>query len=316
MNNIKSYFLFSKEHRSGIFLLIFLIIITQLLYFFLDFSSLKNSSNDTDSKWLLVQSEIDSLNVVSKQEKFKITPFNPNFISDYKGYLLGMSVKEIDRLHQFRLENKFVNSAKEFQNVTKVSDSLLKVISPYFKFPDWVNDNKKHKSNASHKFYNKSQDLIVQKDINTATKEELMAIYGIGDKISDIILQEKDKFGAFVSMDQLEYVWGVSPEVLSHLRKRFFVNPNTQIIKYNINNDIIIKVDRQTISDLHPLKEITQIEIDSKEFIYIYDNKIKKCIVLNTFGKFERSVDLSSNTNRIEIDLNDFTNSCIRRSCS
>ena len=236
MNNIKSYFLFSKEHRSGIFLLIFLIIITQLLYFFLDFSSLKNSSNDTDSKWLLVQSEIDSLNVVSKQEKFKITPFNPNFISDYKGYLLGMSVKEIDRLHQFRLENKFVNSAKEFQNVTKVSDSLLKVISPYFKFPDWVNDNKKHQSNASHKFYNKSQDLIVQKDINTATKEELMAIYGIGDKISDIILQERDKFGAFVSMDQLEYVWGVSPEVLSHLRKRFFVNPNTQIIKYNINN--------------------------------------------------------------------------------
>ena len=236
MNNIKSYFLFSKEHRSGIFLLIFLIIITQLLYFFLDFSSLKNSSNDTDSKWLLVQSEIDSLNVVSKQEKFKITPFNPNFISDYKGYLLGMSVKEIDRLHQFRLENKFVNSAKEFQNVTKVSDSLLKVISPYFKFPDWVNDNKKHQSNASHKFYNKSQDLIVQKDINTATKEELMAIYGIGDKISDIILQEKDKFGAFVSMDQLEYVWGVSPEVLSHLRKKFFVNPNTQIIKYNINN--------------------------------------------------------------------------------
>ena len=236
MNNIKSYFLFSKEHRSGIFLLIFLIIITQLLYFFLDFSSLKNSSNDTDSKWLLVQSEIDSLNVVSNQEKFKITPFNPNFISDYKGYLLGMSVKEIDRLHQFRLENKFVNSAKEFQNVTKVSDSLLKVISPYFKFTDWVNDNKKHQSNASHKFYNKSQDLIVQKDINTATKEELMAIYGIGDKISDIILQEKDKFGAFVSMDQLEYVWGVSPEVLSLLRKKFFVNSNTQIIKYNINN--------------------------------------------------------------------------------
>jgi len=84
-----------------------------------------------------------------------------------------------------------------------------------------------------------------------------------------------------------------------------FDKKNISGIKYNINNDIIIKVDRQTISDLHPLKEITQIEIDSKEFIYIYDNKIKKCIVLNTFGKFERSVDLSSNTNRIEIDLND-----------
>jgi DNA uptake protein ComE-like DNA-binding protein len=236
MNNIKSYFLFSKEHRSGIFLLIFLIIITQLLYFFLDFSSLKNSSNDTDSKWLLVQSEIDSLNVVSKQEKFKITPFNPNFISDYKGYLLGMSVKEIDRLHQFRLENKFVNSAKEFQNVTKVSDSLLKVISQNFKFPDWVNNKNKFQNSTSHKFYAKTKEIIFQKDINTATKEDLMAIYGIGNKISDIILQEKDKFGAFLSMDQLEYVWGVSPEALSDLKKRFFVKPEVQIKKININN--------------------------------------------------------------------------------
>jgi len=63
-----------------------------------------------------------------------------------------------------------------------------------------------------------------------------MAIYGIGDKISDIILQEKDKFGAFLSMDQLEYVWGVSPEALSDLKKRFFVKPEVQIKKININN--------------------------------------------------------------------------------
>jgi hypothetical protein len=40
---------------------------------------------------------------------------------------------EIDRLLAFRKENKYVNSAKEFQNVTKVSDSLLND-GPYFKF--------------------------------------------------------------------------------------------------------------------------------------------------------------------------------------
>ena len=238
MNNIKSYLLFSKEHRSGIFLLIIIIVLIQLLYFFIDFSSFETSSkeNNNSKDWLLVQSEIDSLNAISKDNKFKITPFNPNFISDYKGYLLGMSVDEIDRLHKFRETNKFVNSANEFQVVTKVSDSLLKIISPNFKFPDWVTNKNSYQKNSSHKFYGKTEKVITQKDINTASKEEIMEVYGIGDKISDIILQEKEKFGAFASIDQLEFVWGVSPEALIDLKKRFFVKSNNQIKKININN--------------------------------------------------------------------------------
>ena len=43
---------------------------------------------------------------------------------------LGMSTEEIDRLHTFRSKNKWVNSEKEFQRVTKISDSLLKKIAP------------------------------------------------------------------------------------------------------------------------------------------------------------------------------------------
>ena len=49
-----------------------------------------------------------------------------------------MSAEEIDRLHAYRAKNKWVNTSKEFQHVTKVSDPLLKRIAPYFKFPDWV----------------------------------------------------------------------------------------------------------------------------------------------------------------------------------
>jgi DNA uptake protein ComE-like DNA-binding protein len=181
-----------------------------------------------------MQSEIDSINDQSSGKKFEITPFNPNFITDYKGYLLGLSTEEIDRLHKFRKTNKFVNSAKEFQNVTKVSDSLLHVISPKFKFPDWVTNKRNFQKQNTHQFYEKK--TIVKKDINLATKEDLMEVYGIGDKISDIILQERDKFGAFVSIDQLEYVWGITPEALLDIKKMFFVQANVQVKKIAINN--------------------------------------------------------------------------------
>ena len=45
-----------------------------------------------------------------------------------------MSVQEIDRLLAFRKENKYVNSAKEFQEVTKVSDSLLSSMLRFLNF--------------------------------------------------------------------------------------------------------------------------------------------------------------------------------------
>jgi len=237
-NNIKSYFLFSKEHRSGIFLLFSIIILLQFVFVFLKDKPILNSSNsDRNEEWLSMQSEIDSLNKNVAQNKFEIQPFNPNFISDYKGYLLGMTTQEIDKLHTYRKLNKYVNSAKEFQSITKISDSLLKIISPKFKFPDWVTNKKRYQNNINYKFYNnKEVKIVVKKDINLASKEEIMEVYGIGDKISDIILQDKAKFGAFASIDQLEYVWGISPEALNDLKKRFFVSPSLKLNKLDINN--------------------------------------------------------------------------------
>src|SRR5690554_8215098 len=71
-----------------------------------------------------------------------IFPFNPNFITDYKGYTLGMTPEEIDRLLTYRSENKWINSDEDFQSVTQVSDSLLAVLIRFFNFPEWVKNLK------------------------------------------------------------------------------------------------------------------------------------------------------------------------------
>ena len=119
-------------------------------------------------------------------------------------------------------QNKFVNSAKEFQNVTKVSDSLLNTIAPFFKFPDWVNHKKDFKD---YKYFSNSafakKEKIILIDINQATKEDLIKINGIGEAISLRILTQKEKLGGFVSMEQLKDVWGLSPEVILNLNTHF-----------------------------------------------------------------------------------------------
>ena len=59
---------------------------------------------------------------------------NPNFLTDYKAYTLGIPPEAFDKLQAYRSENKFVNSAAAFQEITKISDSPLAVLSPQFRF--------------------------------------------------------------------------------------------------------------------------------------------------------------------------------------
>lgn len=234
----RTIFSFSIGQKRGLLLLFSIVLVLQCVYFFVDFRLEKERLPPQD--WLVLQKEIDALKLEQPATSYQIHPYNPNFITDFKGYKLGMKPNEIQRLLAFRKTGKYVNSAQEFQVVTGISDSLLRVMRPYFKFPDWVT-HPEHKKFDAHKNWNTfpKKEAIIVKDINSATKEDLMAVYGIGDVISDRILQQKSVLGGFVSMDQMEDVWGVSPDVVQKLRDRFTVSSATAVKKININTATI-----------------------------------------------------------------------------
>lgn len=235
----KSHFTFTKQQRSGIFVLLLLIVIVHCAYYFIDFSS------ETDYKHTHLvanfRAEVDSLKQAKlKDSAPKIYPFNPNYITDYKGYTLGMSASEIDRLHNFRDGNKWVNSAKEFQNVTKVSDSLLADISPYFKFPDWVTNPKpKVKYSTTYSVNSTPKTFAQKQDLNTASAAQLKRVYGIGEKLSERIVNYRTKSGGFIADAELNEVYGLSPEVIERVLNEFTVKSGKEIITININTATI-----------------------------------------------------------------------------
>lgn len=233
--NFKSHFWFTRKQRSGIFLLLLLILAVQCIYYFVDFYSEEFDVNTQDI--FKFQAEIDSLRL-EKLEASKpvILPFNPNYITDFKGYSIGMSNEEIDRLHLFRETNKWVNSSKDFQRVTKISDSLLAEISPYFKFPDWVT-NPKTKTNYVNNYSNNAtpKTFAQKQDLNTASAAQLKRIYGIGEKLSERIVAYRTKYGDFVADVQLQEVYGLSAEVIERALNEFTVKTAKSIVKININ---------------------------------------------------------------------------------
>lgn len=231
MKNFKSHFTFNKQERSGIFFLLLIIISLQCIYLVM---STKESSN-TISVDGAMQSKIDSLKALAASgDSTVIRPFNPNFITDYKGYTLGMSPQELDRLHLYRSNNNYVNSAKDFQEITGISDSLLVVISPYFKFPEWTQERSRQSVVGSSKNTNEkvTPNYI---DLNLATKEELMTVSGIGEKFSARIIKFRDALGGFLVDDQLNDVYGLEPNVVARTLQKFRTLDPPNINKIAIN---------------------------------------------------------------------------------
>lgn len=236
--NFKSHFKFSNQQRNGIFLLLLLIIIIQLFIHFGSEYVFKTEVVSTQNNKELIAfiNQIDSLKLVEvENRKPKIYPFNPNFITDYKGYTLGMSQDEINRLLEFRKQDQWINSTTQFQKVTKVSDSLLNQISPYFKFPDWITNPKpkKYTQNFSAKAKEKTSEQKI--DINIATASQLQKVYGVGEALSARIIKYRTKINGFYDLVELTEVYGLSPEVIDNIKQHFDIKTPRLVNKISLN---------------------------------------------------------------------------------
>ena len=96
----------------------------------------------------------------------------------------------------------------------------------------------------------------------------------IGEKLAIRIISEREKFGNFVSMEQLGFIWGISPEAISDLNKKFQIKSTGNLKKININTFTI--------------KELQQ-------FPYFNYTMAKNIVTFRSMnGDFKKSEDLTN----------------------
>ncbi|HAT70682.1 MAG TPA: competence protein ComEA [Flavobacteriaceae bacterium] len=261
-----------------------IILVLQLAYWLIPFP--KDIAPKDTPELVRFQQKVDSLKQLKiKENTPKQYPFNPNFITDYKGYTLGMSTQEIDRLLAYRKQNKWVNSKKDFQDVTKVSDSLLNTFSHLFKFPDFITNPKKKKVFAKDRKLSYKDKI----DLNKATALQLQGVYGIGPYYSEKIIAYRTKLNGFSDNVQLKDVYGLEPNVINNILKKFTVKTPVNIKKININTakvtdlselpNLNYEIARQIIkyrelngefNDINQLKSIAEFPIEKFDRIQLY----------------------------------------------
>lgn len=281
----------SNSQRKGILVLFLLTLCVMAYFVFVRFQP-KNYNFDSilqDEEVIRLQHQIDSIakNKEEASKKPKIYPFNPNFLTDYRGYQLGMSSEEIDRMIQFRATDQWVNSVEEFQQVTNVSDSLLKEIQVYFKFPEFA-QKQQAKANTS-----KVVAHLPKKDLNDATFEELIEIKGIGEVLGKRIIHQRNRLGGYLDLIQLKDVWGLKYEVRQELEQRYFVTTPKEFEKLDINTINVIDLSELPYFDYELAREVINFRqlnqgIDDfddlakiQDFPYHKIDRIKLYLVIN-----------------------------------
>lgn len=247
MNNFKSHFLFDRRKRGGILLLGALILGVLTYGFWVTPEKTMLISKQEKETVFYFQRQVDSLKELALAGKtLKIYPFNPNFITDYKGYTLGMSSQEIDRLHRFRQSDKWINSIADFKRVTGVTDSLLATISPYFKFPEWVTNPKPKKQYTPRKKWKTAEE---KGKLNSITYNDLMKLEGMGETAAQKIISHHKKVGGYLVDQQIYDVYGVSNQLKREVLNHYTVKEKPQVTLLDANT--ATASDLSTIPLLH-----------------------------------------------------------------
>lgn len=196
----------STESKRGA-----LILLGMLLFLVAGFRFIEFESTPSPIAYKVMgsyQKKLDSLDEITSKDSFKKYRYNPNTLSDYRAYLLGIPVEAYDRLQYFRAQGNYITSLAEFQQITGVADSLLTELQHVLRFP-------KIKINSLAKTPIKKQDL------NTAEADLFQKVKGIGPVLSKRIVKYRNLLSGFSVPEQCYEIYGLDSLVVKQLFEYF-----------------------------------------------------------------------------------------------
>ncbi len=220
---------------------------------------------------------------------------------------LGLSSKQAASLIKYR-EKYGLHSLRQMQQIrvldpsilSLIQDSLIFDVSSKSKFQPNTNEIQITKTGASQKTGNwkdnsnpqtiEIQSQVVKLDLNTASIEQLVALPGIGSYTAQKIVQYRDRLGGYLTLEQLNEIKGLNPELLEKISKYIQLSSKPEGI--SLNSVSIDRLKQHPYLNWNQANSIIKIRQQRGVFTDIEQIKLSVLIDEQTFVKLKPYLSL------------------------
>jgi competence protein ComEA len=255
--NLSAYFTFTKKERTGILvilaLIIFFIILPFLYPLFIQKKTVSaaafkneiaalNTREDTASGYARKryndEDHYTGYNQPSDKNYFKgalkgeLFYFDPNTAAAADWKRLGLRDKTISTIQNYLSKGGHFYKPEDISKIWGLQADEVQRLLPYVQIAP--KENKYPQQYAENKTYNKPAYTPSVIDINTADTAALIALPGIGSKLAQRIINFRDKLGGFYTTAQVGETFGLPDSTFQKIKTRLTLSA-AAVKKININ---------------------------------------------------------------------------------
>lgn len=163
--------------------------------------------------------------------------FDPNTIDKQSYIRLGFPPYQSSTIINFRNSGYTFKQPEDLLRVYNIDTVLVLKLAPYMLFE---NLEKANKTTDSSNYDTQKTELAKPQyipkviEVNSATHEELISIYGIGNVFADIIIKRRDRLGGYFNHSQISEAFTFSDSTLRIFERSLTID-TTLVKKININ---------------------------------------------------------------------------------
>ncbi|MEO8861695.1 MAG: helix-hairpin-helix domain-containing protein [Ginsengibacter sp.] len=255
---LKDYFNFSRKERTGIIIIVALILFLIFLPFFYPLFTSKKQFSTTEFKNEIARLKIENSDSLkdrnyakifdseqyddysptgrNKYEKIKaeLFYFDPNnaTASDWKR--LGIRDKTINTIQNYISKGGKFYKPEDIGKIWGLAPSDVKRLTPYVSIKKPGREFVSFDKTAFNKTAAYSPRNLQPVDINLADTSAYISLPGIGSKLSQRIITFREKLGGFYSVEQVGETYFLPDSTFQKIKPRL-ITGNTKVRQININ---------------------------------------------------------------------------------
>ena len=247
---LKDYFNFTKKERSGIIMLVSIMLILIITSFFYPYFMRKEIIDHAQFEKEIAELRIDSTKNLHKKtgeyyndyslsgkkdepSKAEVFFFDPNTASENDWIRLGIKEKTAQTIQKYISKGGRFYKAGDIKKIWGLRPSDIVRLLPYVSIK---NLSKEYPRYEKKEYVEKiSATKTIQKvDINSADTSTYIALPGIGSKLSQRIIAFRERLGGFYSIDQVAETYFLPDSTFQKIKPYLVINGHS-IKQININ---------------------------------------------------------------------------------